>query len=187
MTSPQYAGTICDELDKSLRSSEVNLSRLVGSLVEVIREQAWRERRIRTGEIVQCESFLDMLTATPLRGFGEDPHKVEALLRDDPDALRMFREATTAPNHRPRSNDNVSSNRTVKHGNARAYTLDRLHREAPELYARVVAKELSPHRAAILAGFRKVKTPLEHLTYWWAKANREERTAALAAFRDGDA
>lgn len=168
--TPQYAGQICDELDKSLRSSEVNLSRLVGSLVEVIREKAWRERRIRTGEIVRCGSFLEMLTTAPLAGFGEDPDKVETLLRDDPDALRLFREATTAPSH---VHDSYNVTIRPKRGHGRAYTLDRLHREAPELYARVVAKELSPHRAAIEAGFRQRTVTVEPTVDGFARAVRK--------------
>jgi len=68
---------------------------VANSIMIVIRDESWRERRIRTGEIVQCRSFLELLTAPPLKGFGEDPKRVEALLKDEPDALRMYREATT--------------------------------------------------------------------------------------------
>lgn len=66
--------------------------------------------------------------------------RVEALLKDDPEALRLFREATTAPHGGDRKSESVlikSDNVTIevgpKRGNALAYTLDRLHREAPEL------------------------------------------------------
>jgi len=83
------------------------------------------------GEIVQCASFLEQLTAAPLRGFGEDPAHVEALPRDDPEALRLFRKATTAPPHKHLDSDNV----TIKprRGNSRAYRLTRLQRRAPDL------------------------------------------------------
>ena len=76
--------------------------------------------------------------------------------------------------------DNVNevTNKPSK-GNSRAYTLDRLHREAPKLYARVVAKELSANRAAILAGFRHEKTALEQLEHWWAKAGENDRRKFL--------
>jgi hypothetical protein len=76
----------------------------------------------------------------------------------------MFREATTAEigtNQHTKGNNNIITQ--PKQGTSRAYTLDRLHREAPELYQRVVDKELSANQAAIEAGFRKVKTPVEQL------------------------
>jgi hypothetical protein len=44
-------------------------------------------------------------------------------------------------------------------GTSLAYTLDRLHRERPDLYAKVVAKEMSDNKAAIAAGFRKQLSP----------------------------
>ena len=44
---------------------------------------------------------------------------------------------------------------TLPRGNTAAYTLARLDRDRPELAARVRAKELSPHAAAIEAGFRQ--------------------------------
>jgi hypothetical protein len=59
------------------------------------------------------------------------------------------------------------------------YAIRRLSRERPDLLAKVEAGELSPHRAMIEAGFRKVPTPLELLRRAWAKATREEREKFL--------
>ena len=39
-------------------------------------------------------------------------------------------------------------------GTSRAYALRRLHRDAPELYAEVVAGRISPHGAMVKAGYR---------------------------------
>jgi hypothetical protein len=174
--TPALAGRLCERLDESLRGSETNLSNLAGTIVVVLRDEAWRRRTIRTGEIVECSSFLDMLTAPPLRGFGEDPKRVEALLKEDAEALRMFRAATTAPNHRPlKTTTNRSSK--PKHGTTRAYTLERLHRDAPALYADVVAGRLSANQAAIRAGFRRQKSTLDQLQHWWKKATAKDRAA----------
>jgi hypothetical protein len=49
------------------------------------------------------------------------------------------------------NSDNVTNGRDGR-GNGKAYTLDRLKRERPDLFARVVAKELSANKAAIEAG-----------------------------------
>jgi len=135
-----------------------------------------RGRPVADGEIMECESFLELLTAPPLKGFGEDPKRVEALLKDDAKALRLFRAATTAPPHKHTD----SSNRTVRprRGTTRAYTLDRLKRKAPDLYKRVVARELSAHAAAKAAGFSKEKSPLQQLLFWW-RTSLEDRQEFL--------
>ena len=69
MTTPRHAGELCDTLDQTLRSVEMGLDIIKNSIVIIIRDEAWRRRTIRTGEIVECTSFLDMLTAPPLKGF----------------------------------------------------------------------------------------------------------------------
>jgi hypothetical protein len=158
----ESAGRLCDDLDKGLRGSEMNLHLVVNGIVAVIRDEAWRERRIRTGQIVPCESFLDLLTSPPLKGYGEDPRRIEALLKDDAEALRLYRAATIAPQGRPLNGDNVTtqnktSNRSLKplHGTTSAYTLTRLAKEQPALYQQVVAGTVSAHAAAVTAGFRQ--------------------------------
>jgi len=69
-------------------------------------------------------------------------------------------------------------------GNGKAYTLSRLKRETPELFASVVRGELSANAAAVKAGWRKVKTPLELLRAAWVRANAPERMAHLTGIRD---
>ena len=48
--------------------------------------------------------------------------------------------------------DNV--NDVIPDGNTRSYALPRLRSEAPELHARVLNGDLSPHAAMLEAGFR---------------------------------
>jgi hypothetical protein len=180
----QLAGEVCEQLNTSLRGSELNLSVVANTMVVVLRDQAWRRRVVRTGEIVECDSFLELLTAPPLKGFGEDPKRVETLLRDDAEALQMFRAATTAPHggDRTKSKSDIVT-LAPKRGNARAYALDRLKRKAPDLYKRVVAQELSAHAAAKAAGLIREKSPLEHLRHWWRKATADERRDFLRGAR----
>jgi hypothetical protein len=63
---------------------------------------------------------------------------VAALLGDDPETLALWRKAVTPPAHRPRkSTDNISTSYKPKrheHGTGKAYTLDRLKRERPDLF-----------------------------------------------------
>jgi len=78
-----------------------------------------------------------------------------------------------------------TSSEKAEQGNARTYTLNRLRREAPELFDAVVAGKLSPNAAAIEAGFRRKTTPLEFLMRNWRKASEDER-AAFRNFIDQD-
>ena len=81
---------------------------------------------------------------------------IEALLKDSPDVLAMWREEMT---NEPHKHLDEGDNITIKpeRGTGKAYTVSRLKRESPELFAQVVAGELSANAAAIKAGWRKVK------------------------------
>jgi hypothetical protein len=100
---------------------------------------------------------------------------VEALLRDDPVILEEWRRATTRDGGRPtKTADNISS-LPRRSGTDRAYTLSRLKRERPDLFRRVVKKELSAHAAAIAAGFVKEPTALDQIRKLLPKLTPKER------------
>jgi hypothetical protein len=75
-------------------------------------------------------------TSKPRAGCGWPPEKVEALIKDHPDVVALWREAITPAKHVHSDGDNG----TIKpeRGNSRSYTLSRLKRErrelAPELW-----------------------------------------------------
>jgi len=78
----------------------------------------------------------ELITEKPVRGWGEDPKKVEAVIKDDPECLAMFREAMKHQgNHKPKSNEHKCDNVTLMGtggegtGNSRAYSIDRVKRE----------------------------------------------------------
>jgi hypothetical protein len=102
------------------------------------------------------------------------------VIRDDPEALEMFREETTASRggdhtKKDQSNhDNIMIAR-AEQGTSRAYTLSRLKSERRDLFERVIAGELSANKAAAHAGWRKKPSPLEALRSAWSKASEEER------------
>jgi len=138
----------------------------------VVRDEAWRSRRVRTEE-----SLLELLTAAPLKGYGEEPKKVEALLKDDPEALAMFRAATTAPHggRREKGQSKSAISTLERRGTTRSYTLTRLKQHHKTLYSRVVAGELSAHAAARQAGFRHQKASLDQLHHRWARRLRARK------------
>jgi hypothetical protein len=153
-----------------------SLTELPATLKEILKTGAWQRWRW-VGSMFAQNSLDAYLTSPPPNGVGIQLDTVEKLIADDPDALTAYREATTAPAHRVAgSHYNVM---TSVQGNSRAYTLDVLKREYPELFERVKAGELSANAAAIQAGFRKKPKPLKELRRWWNKASEEERAEFL--------
>ena len=133
-----------------------SLSNFPGLIKRVIEERVW-ECRSHHGRVIELPNLRALITTKPIEGWGQDPKKIEAVIKDDAEALAMFREAMkVGQGKRVSLGDNVTEAEPSS-GNSLSYTLDRLKREAPELFQRVVGKELSANAAAIEAGFR-VKT-----------------------------
>lgn len=147
----------------------------------VIETGAWAEREV-DGKIVRHDRFIDFITIMPRAGCGWPKEKVEALIKDDSATLKLWREAITLPpgtNQHTMVHDNVMHQEKAAQGNSKAYTLDRLKREAPDLFERVCANELSANAAAIEAGFRKKLTALDRLNRAWDAASDDERAAFM--------
>lgn len=92
----------------------------------------------------------DFVTTTPPAGLGTDLATIKRLCGDDMEALDMVDRVTVKPKVH---HDNVSM--TAEHGNTKNYALRRLRKDRPDLHAQVLAGDLSPHAAAVEAGFRK--------------------------------
>lgn len=94
------------------------------------------------------------MVAGPTDGLGCDLDFVEQMVRDDPEALRMLREALAMKPGRPAKTDsNRSDFRGQPEGTTRAYTLDRLHRETPDLYQPLrLPRDLRKELVGYLAG-----------------------------------
>lgn len=125
-------------------------------LVEVIESGAWESFHTPNGNPVNPPSFRNFITDELHRGLGTTPEKIASLLGDNNAAVVKMRTLLKAKPGRPsiprESTNNIS--RLTEHGTRRDYTLDRLQREAPELFNAVQRKELSPNAAAIKAGLR---------------------------------
>jgi ribosomal protein S20 len=151
----------------------------------VLREELWRERRIRTGEIVKHERFVDFLTVAPLEGLGEDPALIKRLLSDHPATLAAFEAACVEGNQGTRTDlrNNVTEVRKSIRGNSQAYTLRRLKRQHPVLFRKVTSGELTANQAAIQAGFRKKLTRLEQVKHLFSLLSLDERIAFVTWWR----
>lgn len=157
------------------------------SIIRIIEEKAW-EKRFHRGQIIELPNLKALITERPIKGWGQDPAKIEAVIKDNPEALAMFREAMVekpggdGSNQYEVKHDGISDNITnsiLERGTSKAYTVSRLKNNRPDLFEKVVSGELSANAAAIQAGFRKVKTPVEQLNYWWNKCSDKERQEFL--------
>src|SRR5688572_30365939 len=90
-------------------------------------------------------------TSRPRKGWGEDPAKIEAVIRDDAEVLAMWRSAMKEQgnNQYTASNRNNITEAPIVTGTSRAYTLSRLQKESPALFEEVKAGKLSANKAAI--------------------------------------
>ncbi len=68
-----------------------------------------------------------------MEGGGEDPERIEGLIRNDPEVLVMWREAMKWQGKRNDFSYNVTEVQGTT-GNSRSYTVSRLRREAPALF-----------------------------------------------------
>ena len=167
---------LCKSASDSIRHGTGALSSFPGLLKKIIKTEAWKSRQLRTGEVVELKNLAELITAKPLRGWNEDPKKVEAVIKDEPEVLTLYREAMKGkPGRKPDGNTGCESQPIAKGSGNKAYTLSRLEKQAPELFKAVCEGEMSANAAAIKAGFRKVKTPVEQLLHWWDKASEAER------------
>ena len=148
-------GQLCQSTIESLYEATGGLRQFPSLLKKVIATRAW-ERRTVHGKVVELGSLRELITAKPVSGWGEDPSKVEAVIRDDPEALAAFREAMKHQGERPNLDDNVIEVERSPVGNSRAYSISRVQREcdpdtvAGEHHARRLTAPARPSRWARL-------------------------------------
>lgn len=148
-------GQLCQSTIESLYEATGGLRQFPSLLKKVIATKAW-ERRTVHGKVVELGSLRELITAKPVSGWGEDPSKVEAVIRDDPEALAAFREAMKHQGERPNLDNNVIEVDRSPVGNSRAYSISRVQRECDsETVAAVMAGAMSPNAALVRAGVRE--------------------------------
>lgn len=168
-------GSLVQGLWDAVNRGTGSLANVAPLVRRVLETGAWRER-IQDGEKLTNQTFLEFVTAHPLKGCGWEPEQVEALIKDEPDTLVLWHDATKGQHGGDRTaskNDNITLE--PKTGTSRAYTLARLKRKRRDLFDDVKAGKLSANAAAIKAGFRKPSTPIVDLRRAWKRASEAER------------
>ena len=146
---------LCQSAIESLYEATGGLRQFPSLLKKVIATEAWK-RRVVGKKVIQLGSLRELITAKPVSGWGEDPSKVEAVIRDDPEALAKFREAMKHQGERPNIDNNVIEVERSPVGNSRAYSISRVQRECDlKTVAAVMAGEMSPNAALVKAGVRE--------------------------------
>jgi hypothetical protein len=151
-------GQLCQSTIESLYEATGGLRQFPSLLKKVIATRAW-ERRTVHGKVVELASLRELITSKPVSGWGEDPTAVEAVIRDDPEALASFREAMKGKPGRPKATEEtptISRGIESVHGTTRAYSISRVQRECnAETVAAVMAGEMSANAALVRAGVRE--------------------------------
>ncbi|MFN6398998.1 MAG: hypothetical protein ACK449_03800 [Planctomycetota bacterium] len=159
-------GQLCQSTIESLYDATGGMKHFPKLLKKIIINKAW-ERRVNKGRLIELKSLRELITEKPIRGWGEDPKMVEAVIKDDPECLALFREAmkserggdhTTEQGKKQAKHNNVMDCSEPVQGNSKAYTCERLSKVAPELFEEVKAGRMSANAAAIKAGIRKKPT-----------------------------
>jgi hypothetical protein len=164
----QGNAVLVDALGSALRRGGNALGSVPGLLKRILAEESWREFQTQRGEIVHHDLLDDFIEQPPLRGLGADVALVERVIKDDADAVVMLRKARkrragrkSATEDGRQSRHNIPRSNT---GTSRAYALERLQRDAPELHAEVVAGRLSAHNAMVRAGFKPPQFTVRAIT-----------------------
>jgi len=173
-------GQLCDATMSAIYYGCSKLDSIPALIRRIIENRAWECRQVKMRGVVQLTNLREMITRKPMEGWGEDPERIEGLIRNDPEVLVLWREAMKGQEG-GNTTCNIVTGALATTGNSRSYTVSRLQREAPALFKQVVAKTLSANAAAIQAGFRKKPTVIDQFAALWKKANKEQRDAFLAS------
>jgi hypothetical protein len=123
---------------------EYGLKEVPPLIKEVIREGYWRERE------EPFTRFVDFVEHPPTAGLGADIPTIKRLCGDDVEALDLIDKAT----ENPTGVHIINTTEGRPEGTSAQQALRKLRKDRPDLHARVLAGEVSPHGAMVEAGFR---------------------------------
>lgn len=161
---PIELGQLCSYARQAMCRADSGLSNFPKMLRTIIEERAWEHRAEvdndgdPTGRYFDLPNLRALIETSPHEGWGEDPKKIEALIKDDAEVLAMYREAMKLENQhdKPKQDTTNSSKRNTLQGTTRAYSISVVQRECDQAtIARVLSGELSPNAALVQAGLRE--------------------------------
>ncbi len=166
-----------------LSRGETGFKYLPSGLKAILRTGAWRKRRIRTGAVVEFDSFEEFITTPPLEGIGGDLSLIRRIVSADVEALDLLDRACQKPHGGDRKSEDAikctDAPLDEKPKSRAGRDLRRLRKDAPEVHSRVLSGEISPHAGMVEAGFRKRPAPYETLCRSWEKTPSADRERFL--------
>jgi hypothetical protein len=187
VTDPlRHNANLVESLGSALRSSEHGLSAVPGLLRQVLADESWREFVTQLGDHVTHERFTDFVETPPLEGLGSDVDMVRRVVADDPELLDLLDQALA---RRQGERTDLSHNRSEvkrRQGTTKEQALRRLRKDRPDLHQRVLAGDLSPHRAMVEAGFRRrtVSVPVDDAEATAGTLRRQMSPEALERLKE---
>lgn len=140
-------------LANGIQRGDSGLRDVPETLLRLIETDAWKHYVTESGREYTHESFAAFVEAKPFEGIGATVKQLERLCVEHPKAREALQGVLKSKRGRGnKRNNNITD---ISTGTSQGYTLERLHRESPELYEQVCAGEMSANAAAIQAGFRK--------------------------------
>jgi hypothetical protein len=152
-----YADEITQSLSKAVAWGSEFMNTVPGLLKQVLEREMWKRRYVvRTGQIVEFESFTQYIIQPPLEGLGTEPYKLLAMLRDAPDLSRQVagllnRETSLTPANGTGQQRAGKAPKDVE-GASRAYTALRLKQEGHS----ELADQVSEGRVTVSDARRKL-------------------------------
>lgn len=161
-TTAHSADQAVDDLRQFISKGEYGLSAVPSLIKEIIRHEYWRERTVQSsGAVAHFEEFERFVADPPPDGVGTDVRTILRLCSGDVEAVELIDQVTQKGRGVHRGNqytngndDNVQVSKPGPTGNDKRTALRRLRKDRPDLHARVLAGELTPHGAMVEAGFR---------------------------------
>lgn len=125
----------------------------------IIDNDLWQERDPSPGRLDKktFKTFPEFCEADTPWGLNTRFETVKDLCNRNPDVLRKVTEAAKHDGFKGNQYVSLVDNINEAKGTSKTYGLQRLHRERPDMYQRVIENELSVNQAMIECGFR-VKT-----------------------------
>lgn len=143
------------QLRKTIQAGKGSLSDVPMMLKCILKEDRWQHRVISTGEPADFERFEDFVTEPPLKGLGTTIDLIRRICGGDPETLDLLDQVLQHNRGKPPVNgNNVTNIQDRPEGNTSQKAIRRLRKDRPDLHAKVIAKEITPHAAMIEAGFR---------------------------------
>jgi hypothetical protein len=167
-----YKNEIVHSLAEAIKRGGRSLQSVPGLLAKCISEDLWVERDVNGQAVTYDKAEFKRFVESPYpNGLDTTIETIERLCSDEPEIKDFLAAAKRGKVGRPpkaqgqtdsrgKVNENVQNMHDYRSTGKTDYAYNRLRDDAPELHARVISGELSPHAAMIEAGFRPRKVSI---------------------------